>query len=100
MDKLALVTIHSAVSAGGALDVTYEAQAVPLSVNGSGAWEVVLLVLECLFVLGLLWNVLEEGREMAYAHKTTGTVLSYFQSAWNFVDILSMAMQWTGVALW
>ena len=100
MDKLALVTIHSAVSAGGALDVTYEAQAVPLSVNGSGAWEVVLLVLECLFVLGLLWNGMEEGREMAYAKKTTGTVLSYFQSAWNFVDILSMAMQWTGVALW
>ena len=100
MDKLALVSIHTEVSPGGAMDVTYESEAIPLSVNGSGAWAIVLLVLECLFVLGLIWNVLEEGREMVYAKKTTGTVLSYFQSAWNFVDIISMAMQWTGVALW
>ena len=100
MQKLALMTVHTEVSTGGAFDVTYSSRAIPTSLHGDGTAYWVLIVLETLFLLGLIWNVLEEVREMILKKQTVGTVLSYFENTWNFIDIVSLGMQWVGVGLW
>ena len=100
MQKFSLLTIHTEITTGGAFSTSYSSRAIPVSINGSGAAFYVLLILEVFYVLGLLWNMLVEAREMAHQKRTAGTVLSYFESAWNFLDILSLTVQCGGVALW
>ena len=56
--------------------------------------------LQVIYVLGLLWNMLEEAREMIHLKRSAGSVLSYFENAWNWVYITSLCVQWVGVGMW
>lgn len=57
-------------------------------------------VLECIFFACVLWNLWEEIREMQQCRRIYGTTLSYFDSAWNWIDLTSIALQLVGIGLW
>lgn len=100
IQKLALTTIHTDVTWGGSYEVTYSSRAVPTSIFSSSDSQVALLLLSVVYLLGLAWNLLEEAREMVYHRRAVGSILSYFENAWNWLDLASLAMQWAGVGLW
>ena len=88
------------VDEGGTFDVTYSSRTVPLELYAGDAASVAVLVLQVLFLIGVAWNIFEEAREMRHCRRVTGTVLSYFDNRWNWLDLASLALQLSGVALW
>ena len=98
--KLVITTVDVDSNMGGSLTVTYSCDAIPTSVSGDDPYLIAVVVLEVVFVLCVLWNLWEEAREMMQCKRIYGSALSYFNSAWNWVDLSSIALQLIGVALW
>ncbi|GJP79153.1 hypothetical protein CLOP_g9398 [Closterium sp. NIES-67] len=95
-----LTTVSCSVSAGGSIGVVFKSQPAAMDMYGTSTESVVRLVLEVLYVVGLLWNVYGEVQEMLdYAH-LEGSVLGYFGRAWNWVDMLSLALQISAIVIW
>ena len=100
LQKLIVFSVFVDVGEGGAMDVTYGSSTVPMELYAGDAASVAVLVLQVLFLVGIAWNIFEEAREMRHCQRVTGTLLSYFDSRWNWVDLASLALQLTGIALW
>ena len=98
--KLVITTVDVGSNEGGTLTVSYSCDAIPTSVTGDDPYLAAVVVLEVVFVLCVLWNLWEEAREMMQCRRIYGSALSYFDSGWNWVDLTSIALQLTGVALW
>ncbi|CAI5986316.1 unnamed protein product [Closterium sp. NIES-65] len=97
-----LTTVTCSVNTGGQIGVTIRSQPALMHMYGSDSSPVntARLVLEIFYVLGLLWNVYGEAREMMDHVRMEGTVLGYFGLVWNWVDLLSLALQFTTIAIW
>ena len=95
-----MVTISTDINQGGQMKVTYSEDALPTTVYGNDAYMIVVAVLQVIFIVGILWNMWEEVNEMIHCTKVFGTVLSYFDSAWNWLDISNLLLQVVGVAMW
>lgn len=56
--------------------------------------------LELCFLIGLLINVVGEGREFLETYREKKSWLIYFQSWWNVADFVSIGIMIYGVILW
>ncbi|CAI5476233.1 unnamed protein product [Closterium sp. Yama58-4] len=96
-----LTTVKCTVNGGGGMTVTFKSQPAAMALyDASSARNVVRLVLEILYLLGLLSDVWGEVYEMVDQAFTSGHVLSYFGHVWNWVDMLSISLQVTAVIIW
>ena len=59
-----------------------------------------MVLLQACFLAGVLWNIGAEVREMAACKRMSGTVLAYFDRAWNWVDMASLSLLLVGIGLW
>ena len=80
--------------------MSYEASVIPTQMYGGDASLIVIVVFQALYFIGILANVIQEAREMAQAQRTSGTILAYFDSPWNWLDIASLILEVVGVSLW
>ncbi|CAI7792463.1 unnamed protein product [Closterium sp. NIES-53] len=95
-----LTTVMCTVNGGGSMDVSFKSQPAAMAMYDASADNIARLVLEIVYLVGLLWNVCGELQEMADRAATHGSVLSYFEQAWNWVDMLSLSLQAIAVVLW
>ncbi|CAI5983985.1 unnamed protein product [Closterium sp. NIES-65] len=95
-----LTTVTCKVNAGGAMDVSFKSQPAAMAMYDASADNIARLVLEMVYLVGLLWNVCGELQEMADRAATDGYVFSYFGCFWNWVDMLSLTLQVTAVVIW
>ncbi|CAI5509661.1 unnamed protein product [Closterium sp. Naga37s-1] len=98
-----LTTVTCSVNTGGQIGVTIKSQPAAMHMYGIGdtsTANTARLVLEIFYVLGLLWNVYEEAREMMDHVRMEGSVLGYFGLVWNWADLFSLALQFTAIAIW
>ncbi|CAI5462638.1 unnamed protein product [Closterium sp. Yama58-4] len=95
-----LTTVRCTVNAGGSMAVSFKSQPAAMAMYDASAENIARLVLEVVYLVGLLWNVCGELQEMADRAAVHGSVLSYFGLFWNWVDMLSLALQVVAVVLW
>ncbi|CAI5990888.1 unnamed protein product, partial [Closterium sp. NIES-64] len=95
-----LTTVTCKVNAGGAMAVSFKSQPAAMAMYDASADNIARLVLEMVYLVGLLWNVCGELQEMADRAATDGYVFSYFGCFWNWVDMLSLTLQVTAVVIW
>ena len=98
--KLTVFSIVTQLDKGGGMHVSYEASVIPTQMYGGDASLIVIVVFQALYFIGILANVIQEAREMAQAQRTSGTILAYFDSPWNWLDIASLILEVVGVSLW
>ncbi|CAI5998388.1 unnamed protein product [Closterium sp. NIES-64] len=95
-----LTTVRCTLNAGGSMAVTIKSQPAAMAMYDASAGNIARLVLEVVYLVGLLWNVCGELQEMADRAAVDGSVLSYFCLVWNWVDMLSLALQLAAVVIW
>ncbi|CAI5517575.1 unnamed protein product [Closterium sp. Naga37s-1] len=95
-----LTTVRCTVNGGGSMDVSFKSQPAAMAMYDASADNIARLVLEIVYLVGLLWNVCGELQEMADRAAKDGSVLSYFEQAWNWIDMLSLSLQAIAVVLW
>lgn len=99
-EKLTVFSVVTEMDTGGTLKVTYEASVIPTQMYGGSATMVAIVIFQALYFIGILFNVVQEAREMLQAVKTSGTILTYFDSPWNWLDIASLVLEIIGISLW
>ncbi|CAI7881097.1 unnamed protein product [Closterium sp. NIES-53] len=97
---LVLTTVRCTVNTGGSMAVTFKSQPAAMAMYDTSVRNIARLVLEVVYLVGLLWNVCGEVQEMADHAAMSGSVLSYFGLAWNWVDMLSLSLQAAAVVIW
>ncbi|CAI6004772.1 unnamed protein product [Closterium sp. NIES-65] len=95
-----LTTVSCIVTTGGSMAVSIKSQPAAMAMYDASADNIARLVLEMVYLVGLLWNVCGELQEMADRAAIHGSVLSYFSLVWNWVDMLSLTLQVTAVVIW
>ncbi|CAI5516018.1 unnamed protein product [Closterium sp. Naga37s-1] len=95
-----LTTVICMVKTGGSMAVTIKSQPAAMAMYDASADNITRLVLEMVYLVGLLWNVCGELQEMADRAAKDGSWLSYFGLVWNWVDMLSLTLQAIAIALW
>ncbi|CAI5516639.1 unnamed protein product [Closterium sp. Naga37s-1] len=95
-----LTTVKCMVNAGGAMAVSIKSQPAAMAMYDASADNIARLVLEMVYLVGLLWNVCGELQEMADRAAKDGYVFSYFGCFWNWVDMLSLTLQVAAVVIW
>ncbi|CAI7792467.1 unnamed protein product [Closterium sp. NIES-53] len=95
-----LTTVNCKVTTGGSMAVTMKSQPAAMAMYDASADNIARLVLEMVYLVGLLWNVCGELQEMADRAAKDGSVLSYFGLVWNWVDMLSLTLQVAAVVIW
>ncbi|CAI5983991.1 unnamed protein product [Closterium sp. NIES-65] len=95
-----LTTVSCKVTTGGSMAVSIKSQPAAMAMYDASADNIARLVLEVVYLVGLLWNVCGELQEMADRAAIHGSVLSYFSLVWNWVDMLSLTLQVTAVVIW
>ncbi|CAI5516021.1 unnamed protein product, partial [Closterium sp. Naga37s-1] len=95
-----LTTVSCKVNGGGSMAVTFKSQPAAMAMYDASVDNIARLVLEIVYLVGLLWNVCGELQEMADRAAKDGSVLSYFEQAWNWVDMLSLSLQAAAVIIW
>ncbi|CAI5484991.1 unnamed protein product [Closterium sp. Yama58-4] len=80
--------------------VSFKSQPAAMSMYDASADNIARLVLEIVYLVGLLWNVCGELQEMADRASTDGYIFSYFGQAWNWIDMLSLSLQVAAVVIW
>ncbi|CAI5459978.1 unnamed protein product [Closterium sp. Yama58-4] len=94
-----LTTVTCTLNAGGSMAVTIKSQPAAMAMHDASADNMARLVLEVVYLVGLLWNVCGELQEMADRAAVDGSVLGYFGLVWNWVDMLSLALQLTALII-
>ncbi|CAI5484981.1 unnamed protein product, partial [Closterium sp. Yama58-4] len=94
-----LTTVSCTLDAGGSMAVSFKSQPAAMAMYDASADNIARLVLEVIYLVGLLWNVCGELQEMADRAATDGSVLSYFEQAWNWVDMFSLSLQVVAVVM-
>ncbi|CAI5517574.1 unnamed protein product, partial [Closterium sp. Naga37s-1] len=95
-----LTTVNCKVTTGGSMAVTIKSQPAAMAMYDASADNIARLVLEMVYLVGLLWNVCGELQEMADRAAIDGSWLSYFGLVWNWVDMLSLTLQVAAVVIW
>ncbi|CAI5467894.1 unnamed protein product, partial [Closterium sp. Yama58-4] len=87
---------------GGSMDATFQIQPVNVEYYDLNVTiNVIRLVLELLFVAGVVWNVVEEVKEMMWIWKVRGrSFWHYWRQGWNWVDWLSISVQILCICMW
>ncbi|CAI7833065.1 unnamed protein product, partial [Closterium sp. NIES-54] len=87
---------------GGSMDATFQIQPVNVEYYDlNETSNVIRLVLELLFVAGVVWNVLEEVKEMMWIWKVQRrSFWHYWRQGWNWVDWLSISVQILCICMW
>ncbi|GJP53169.1 hypothetical protein CLOM_g12358 [Closterium sp. NIES-68] len=94
-----LTRVRFIFQVGGQMAVKYEIEPVNVEVfRTEGDW--VQLGVTILYVIAVMWNLLEEAREAVRLWLQTGKVWTYFRSLWNWLDVLSLTIQFTGIIMW
>ncbi|CAI7823370.1 unnamed protein product [Closterium sp. NIES-54] len=84
---------------GGKIAVTYNVDPVDVELYSSSAdW--VRLTVTVLYVCAVVWNLIEELVEAFQCWLETGRITSYFQTLWNWLDVLSLTIQFIGIIMW
>mmetsp|Transcript_27128 Transcript_27128/g.48350 ORF Transcript_27128/g.48350 Transcript_27128/m.48350 type:complete len:1606 (-) Transcript_27128:382-5199(-) len=86
-------------SDGGSIDVTHKLHTVRVELYADQN-DIVRLVLEILLTLATLFSLLSEMWEMIKVWRKTGSPKGYFQSMWNWIDIVSIALLWCTMCMW
>ncbi|CAI5510179.1 unnamed protein product [Closterium sp. Naga37s-1] len=87
---------------GGSMDATFLIQPVNVEYYDLNVTNnVIRLVLELLFVAGVVWNVVEEVKEMMWIWKVQRrSFWHYWRQGWNWVDWLSISVQILCICMW
>ncbi|CAI5467891.1 unnamed protein product [Closterium sp. Yama58-4] len=94
-----LTRVRFICQVGGQIAVKYEIEPVNVEVfRTEGDW--VQLGVTLVYVIAVLWNLLEEAREAFSLWLHTGRVWAYFRSLWNWLDVLSLTIQFSGIIMW
>ncbi|CAI6000572.1 unnamed protein product, partial [Closterium sp. NIES-65] len=84
---------------GGKIAVTYNVDPVDVELYSSSAdW--VRLTVSVLYVCAVVWNLIEELVEAFQCWLETGRITSYFRTLWNWLDVLSLTIQFIGIIMW
>ncbi|CAI5928090.1 unnamed protein product [Closterium sp. NIES-64] len=79
--------------------VTYNVDPVDVELYSSSAdW--VRLTVSVLYVCAVVWNLIEELVEAFQCWLETGRITSYFRTLWNWLDVLSLTIQFIGIIMW
>ncbi|CAI5484977.1 unnamed protein product, partial [Closterium sp. Yama58-4] len=95
-----LTRVTAVVDTGGGLVTSFSSLSVPIDMYSQSLTSVFLLLLQAVYVLALLWNGVEEAVELRGRVKREGSVLSYFRSGWNWIDLASLLLQWLALITW
>ncbi|CAI7737974.1 unnamed protein product [Closterium sp. NIES-54] len=95
-----LTRVTAVVDTGGGLVTSFSSLPVPTTLYSQSLTSVFLLLLQSVYVLALLWNGVEEAVELRGRVKREGSVLSYFHSGWNWIDMASLLLQWLALITW
>ncbi|CAI5484993.1 unnamed protein product [Closterium sp. Yama58-4] len=95
-----LTTVTCKVNGGGAMAVSFKSQPAAMAMYDASADNIARLVLEVIYLVGLLWNVAGELKEMADRAAKDGYAFSYFGCFWNWIDMLSLTLQVAAVVIW
>lgn len=58
------------------------------------------IVLEVIYLVALLWNIVEELVEMFRLKLEKGSFRFYFKQMWNWIDMTSILVQLAAIGLW
>ncbi|CAI5997861.1 unnamed protein product [Closterium sp. NIES-65] len=84
---------------GGKIAVTYNVDPVDVELYSSSAdW--VRLTVSVLYVCAVVWNLIEELVEAFQCWLETSRITSYFRTLWNWLDVLSLTIQFIGIIMW
>eukprot|EP00898_Chlorokybus_atmophyticus_P002556 jgi/Chlat1/3300/Chrsp22S08813 len=87
------------VTPGGSIDVTTDIQSLRVQMYANGGdW--FRLVLEVIVLVGVVYSAISEGKDARRAYKASGAVLAHWESLWNFVDLLSIALLVLAAGMW
>ncbi|CAI5506833.1 unnamed protein product, partial [Closterium sp. Naga37s-1] len=95
-----LTSVTAEVDTGGGLVTSFSSLPVSTTLYPPTLTSVFLLLLQAVYVLALLWNGVEEAVELRGRMKREGSVLSYFRSGWNWIDMTSLLLQWLALITW
>ncbi|CAI5470656.1 unnamed protein product [Closterium sp. Yama58-4] len=63
-------------------------------------WDAPGLTVTVLYVCAVVWNLIEELVEAFQCWLETGRIFSYFRTLWNWLDVLSLTIQFIGIIMW
>ncbi|CAI6004766.1 unnamed protein product [Closterium sp. NIES-65] len=95
-----LTRVTAVVDTGGGLVTSFSSLPVPTTLYSLSLTSVFLLLLQAVYVLALLWNGVEEAVELQGRVKREGSVLSYFHSGWNWINMALLLLQWLALITW
>ena len=87
-------------SPGGSIVVSSQVQTLSVENYKGDHLDNFRVACEVLFLGITLYHVVLECHEMWACFQTTRSVSGYFQSAWNYIDVLSIALQIVCISLW
>ncbi|CAI5468334.1 unnamed protein product [Closterium sp. Yama58-4] len=91
-------TVRLNFEIGGKIAVTYSVDPVDVELYSSSAdW--VRLTVTVLYVCAVVWNLIEELVEAFQCWLETGRITSYFRTLWNWLDVLSLTIQFIGIIM-
>ncbi|GJP51052.1 hypothetical protein CLOM_g10222 [Closterium sp. NIES-68] len=92
-------TVRLNFEIGGKIAVTYNVDPVDVELYSSAAdWA--RLTVTLLYVCAVVWNLIEELVEAFQCWLETGRITSYFRTLWNWLDVLSLTIQFIGIIMW
>ena len=84
---------------GGSIDVSHVLDTVEVELY-SEPWDYFRLVLEIFVSVSCLVALLGELWELISIYRETRSISGYFASIWNWIDILSIGLNWATVCMW
>lgn len=84
---------------GGKVALSYDVQSVTAEPYRRDV-DKFRMALEIIFALLVIWNLIEEIKEMINSKRIHGTYISHFQRLWNILDFISLSIMVAGICLW
>uniref|UniRef100_A0A061RIA9 Polycystin cation channel family n=1 Tax=Tetraselmis sp. GSL018 TaxID=582737 RepID=A0A061RIA9_9CHLO len=86
-------------SDGGTIDVSHKLHTVRVELYSEDA-DIVRLCLEIFLTIATVGSLISELYEMVQVWRRTGSPMNYFQSAWNWIDLTSIALLVCTMCMW
>ena len=93
------VVLYFEFTDGGKIEVTYGIDTIKVELYET-IQDWIRLAMECLLAIGAAHSVYAEIMDFMDSKKTRGSYLAYFQSAWNYVDIVSIFVHVLTIFMW
>ena len=99
MKVFASTVIRFTFTDGGSIDVSYVLDTVEVELYGE-PWDYFRLALEIFVSISCLVALLGELGELISTYRETRSIGRYFASAWNWIDLFSIGLNWATVCMW